>query len=188
MPIQVSDKYLAEFKELCDKKGIKYDTDAEYREAAYNLLNYFNTLIEIDMERQRWDERLKKEPKGFSMHSEGRSCSLCKVDVRGDIWYDKWGLKCLNCHEAYKKKIVPGYVFRDHDNEKHVTDTQLATISGLHVQTVRKLIRQGKIKARKIPRGPNLILRKDNPNLGNTIDAERAKKLISRNQSGSSPG
>ena len=53
----------------------------------------------------------------------------------------------------------------DYDHEKYVTDSALSYKSGLHIQTIRKLIRQGKIKARQIPKGPFLILRKDNPNL-----------------------
>jgi hypothetical protein len=35
----VSDKYLKEFKELCDKKNIKYETEAEYEEADMSTAN-----------------------------------------------------------------------------------------------------------------------------------------------------
>jgi hypothetical protein len=47
---KVSEKYLKEFKQLCDKKGIKYDTEAEYRDAAQNLLGFVGLLVEIGME------------------------------------------------------------------------------------------------------------------------------------------
>lgn len=50
----------------------------------------------------------------------------------------------------------------DYDHERCITDSDLARKSGLHVQTIRKLIRQSKIKARCIPGGPFLILKKDN--------------------------
>lgn len=50
----VSDKSLKEFKELCEKEGIKYKTEEEYRNAANNLVNFVGILVEIDMEeRQR---------------------------------------------------------------------------------------------------------------------------------------
>lgn len=175
--INVSDKYLGEFKQLCKKEGIKYETEAEYREAANNLVNFVDLLVQMGMEHDGWDKRLEKEPKGFALPSEGRSCSLCHKMVFGEVWYDKWGMKCMNCHEAFKKKIIPGYVFKDRDNEKHITDSRLADISGLHIQTIRKLIRQGKIKARKVPGGPVVILRKENPNIQNIMHEERANRV-----------
>lgn len=172
--INVSDKYITEFKKLCEKEGIKYETEAEYHAAANNLVNFVDLLVQMDMEHRSWDRRLETEPKGFVLPSEGRSCSLCHTMVFGEVWYDKWGMKCMNCHEAFKKKVIPGYVFKDHDNKKHITDSRLADISDLHVQTIRKLIRRGEIKARKVPGGPNVILRKENPDIADVIAAEKA--------------
>lgn len=170
---QVSDKYLKEFKELCDEKGIKYDTEAEYEQAASNLVNLVSTLVDIDMEERQRKNRLEKEPKGFALEGKGRNCSLCQRSVyEGDGWYDKWGFKCMNCQEAVNKKKIPGSLCGDWRNEKYVTDSTLSYKSGLHIQTIRKLVRNGKIKARQIPKGPYLILRKDNPNLMGVIDAE----------------
>lgn len=171
--INVSDKYVAEFKKLCEKEGIKYETEAEYHEAANNLVNFVDLLVQMDTEHRSWDKRLETEPQGFALPSEGRSCSLCHKMVFGEVWYDKWGMKCMNCHEAFKKKIIPGYVFKDHDNEKHITDSRLTDISGLHTQTIRKLIRQGKIKARIVPGGPWVILRKENPDIADVIAVEK---------------
>jgi hypothetical protein len=173
---EVSDKYLASFKKLCDEKGIKYETDAEYRDSARNLLGFVDTLVQIDMEERERKARLKKEPKGFSMAGEGRNCSLCGRVVfdKEEGWYDKWGFKCMNCQDAVNKRIIPGSLCRDYDNKKCITDSDLAWKSGLRVQTIKKLVRQGKIKARQIPHGPYVILRKDNPYILNVIDAERA--------------
>ncbi len=36
----ISDKSLKGFKEAFEKDGIKYETDAEYKEAALNLVNF----------------------------------------------------------------------------------------------------------------------------------------------------
>jgi hypothetical protein len=46
---QVSDKHLKEFKKICDEKGITYETEAEYRESANNLVNFVDLLVEMDM-------------------------------------------------------------------------------------------------------------------------------------------
>ena len=172
----ISDKSLQGFKEAFNKDGIKYETDAEYRDAAMNLVNFVDTLVEMDMEERQRKQRLEKEPKGYSLEGRGRSCSLCGRSIHeGDGWYDKWGFKCMNCQDAINKKKIPGSLCGDWKNEKHVTDSTLAFKSGMHVQTIRKLIRNDKIKARQIPKGPYLILRKDNPNLLDVIDAEKAE-------------
>ena len=149
---QVSDKSVEKFKELCEKKGIKYETEAEYREAMHNLVGFVDLLVEMDMAQRALKKRLETEPKGFSVEGKGRNCSLCGSSVyEGDVWYDKWGFKCMKCQRcislSYKAK--------------------------LHTQTIRKLIRNGSIKARPIPNGPYMIFRKDNPNLKEILEKER---------------
>lgn len=174
---QVSDKSFREFKELCKKKNIEYENDAEYKAVAQNLLNFVGLLVDIDKEERELKSRLKKEPKGFAMEGEGRNCSLCRQIVGDEKgWYDKWGFKCMNCQDAINKKKVPGSLCRDYKHEKYRTDSTLAWETGLHTRTIQKLIRQGKIIAREIPKGPFLILKKDNPNLADVIDAEGSSK------------
>lgn len=163
---KVSEKYLKEFKELCEKKNIKYETEAEYETAARNLVGLVDLLVEMDMAQRALKKRLDTEPKGYVLEGNGRNCSLCGRSVYdGDGWYDKWGFKCMNCQDAVNKKKIPGSLCGDYDHKKYVTESTLSYKSGLHTQTIRKLIRQGKIKARQIPKGPFLILRKDNPDL-----------------------
>lgn len=171
---QISDKYLTDFKKLCDEKGIKYETEAEYHEAASNLVGFVDLLVQIDMEERGRKKRLESEPKGFALEGKGRNCSLCKRSVYdGDGWYDKWGFKCMNCQDAVNKKKIPASLCRDWDNKKCITESSLAYKVGLHSQTIRKLIRNGEIKVRKIPNGPNMILRKDNPNIADILKREQ---------------
>lgn len=170
---KVSEKYLKNFKKTCDEKGIKYETEAEYEEAARNLVSFVELLVEMDMAQRALKKRLETEPKGFALEGKGRNCSLCRRSVYDeDGWYDKWGFKCINCQDAVNKRKIPGSLCGDWDNEKCITESDLAWKMKLHPQTVRKLIRQGKIKARQIPHGPQLILRKDNPNLKDVIEKE----------------
>ena len=81
---RISDKHFAEFKAICEKEGIKYETEAEYRDAAQNLIGLIDTLMQSDFEERQRKTRLEKEPKGFAMAGEGRSCSLCKRSVYGE--------------------------------------------------------------------------------------------------------
>lgn len=171
---KISDKYLKEFKELCDEKGIKYETEEEYRSSASNLVELVDLLVQIDMEERARKKRLEDEPKGYALEAKGRNCSLCGRSIyEGDGWYDKWGFKCMNCQDAVNKKKIPGSLCGDWNHEKYMTDSTISWKTGLHTQTIRKLIRQGKLKARQIPNGPYLILRKDNPDISDVLSEEK---------------
>jgi len=151
---------MTEISNSDDLKQRKF-TDEELKRVA----QYFEILIEIDQAEKARFRRLEQEPKGFSLLGEGRSCSLCKQSIHNEGFFDKWGFKCLNCQNAVNKRIIPGSVCRDWDNEKHITDTTLAMELGISIHKIRKLIRERKIIGRRVPNGPYIILRKDNPSL-----------------------
>lgn len=48
----ITGKDLESWKVALAKSGIKYETDDEYQEAIYNLVNYFDTLIQMDQQQQ----------------------------------------------------------------------------------------------------------------------------------------
>lgn len=170
----ISEKEMTEFKKLCDDKGITYETEGEYRESMHNLVSFVDLLLEMDMAQKALKKRLETEPKGFSLEGKRRNCSLCGHGIyQGDGWYDKWGFKCMNCQDAVNKKKIPGSLCGDYDHKESIPDTILAMKSGIHYKTIRKLIRNGSIKARPIPNGPFMILRKDNPNLRAVLEEER---------------
>lgn len=173
----ISEKSLDEFIALSKKEGIKYKTRAEASESANNLIGLCDILIRMGLEEDGFKKRLEKEPKGFPLAGEDRNCSLCGYVVyESDGWYDKWGFKCTNYQKAVDKKQIPGSLCGDYDNKKCITDTSLSHKSGLHVQTIRMLIRQGRIKARQIPNGPYMVLRKDNPDILGLIRQMSTKK------------
>ena len=137
-----------------------------------------DVLIEIDLKQKKLYARLKDKPKGFAMSGEGRNCSLCGRHVWDDGgWFDKWGFKCLNCQDTVNKRKIPGSLCRDYNHEKSIPDTALAIDLGVKVQAIRKLIREGKIIGRKIPNGPYMVLRKDNPTLSHTLNREFSEHL-----------
>lgn len=173
--VQVTDKYLKEFKELCAKEGIGYETDAEYRDSASNLLSLVELLLESSREDLLRKERLKDEPKGFSIPSEGKTCFVCHLNIFGDIWYDKYGLKCADCQTAFKKRVFPGYILKDDEHKRHITSSQLNWKFGIHPQTIKKLVRNGELKARQIPKGPMIFLKTENPNLHEIIAKYKKK-------------
>lgn len=48
----ITGKDLEEWKVALAKSGITYDTDEEYQEAIYNLVNYFDVLIQMDQQQK----------------------------------------------------------------------------------------------------------------------------------------
>ena len=174
---RVSDESLDKFIEVSEKEGHKYETREDARQSANNLVGFFDVLIQIDQEEKARVRKLEDHPKGYAIPAKGHTCPLCGhclFDV--DMWYDKWGMKCMNCQNALNKKVVPGYVFRDYKHEKSVSDSTLSWKADLHIQTIRKLVRQGKLKARIVPNGPYVFLRKENPNLMDVIDEEKMER------------
>lgn len=183
--LKLSEEAYAEFKRISDEQGIKYKDDADMRIQANSLVSLVKTLQEGHFERESWKQRLKDEPKGFSLESKGRNCSFCKQTVWGDIWYDKNGLKCLGCQEAFDTKLFPQYVFADKKNEKHITPDLLAEVCNLSRQTIHGLIRSGRIKARTAKSGKTIILRRENPDVSDVLHEaieKRRKYLQKKNE------
>ncbi len=176
----LSDESYKKYKEISEKQGIKYKSNSELRDTADNLVGFFEILMEMDQEEQSYKRRLKSEPKGFSMRGNGRNCSLCNKSISEEGFYDKWGFKCMNCQDAINKKKIPGSLCGDYEHKKYMTDSVLSYKTGIHIQTIRKLIRQGKIKARKIPNGPYIITHKDNSNIQTIIHQEKRKEHLNK--------
>lgn len=144
-------------------------TDDDYR----RLVRYFNLLIEIDQQDKARYAKLKGSPKGFAMDSEGRQCGLCFKSVYDTPgWFDKWSFKCSTCQDAVNKRKIPGSLSGDYSHEKSIPDTVLASKLNIGVRTIRKKIKDGEIIGRRIPDGPYMILRKDNPNLRDILNQE----------------
>lgn len=160
---------------MSDNKQLKCEfTDDERR----RLVDYFSLLIEIDQREKARFAKLKDFPKGFAMEGEGRRCGLCFKSVYGDSsgWFDKWGFKCSNCQGAVNKRKIPTSLCGDYRHDKSIPDTLLASRLDVSVRTIRKKIKDGEIVARRIPNGPYIILRKDNPNLSDILNQEAISK------------
>lgn len=171
----VSDKSFEEFKLLMEKHGQIYPSDEEARAAANNLLDLMEILLRVDREDQRRGERLKTEPQGFPVESENRNCPFCMNYTNQSLWYDKYGLKCIDCQNALRKKQVPGYIFKDHKNEKHITADTLSWRYGVSKKLINGLVKRGEIRVRTIDhegkQSTKVILRKDNPNLVSIVNS-----------------
>lgn len=52
----ITGKDLESWKVALAKSGITYDTDEEYQEAIYNLVSYFDILIQMDQQQKSTNE------------------------------------------------------------------------------------------------------------------------------------
>lgn len=155
---------------MSDNEQLKREfTDDEHR----SLVDYFSLLIEIDQQEKARYAKLTDFPKGFAMVGEGRQCGLCFKSVYDTSgWFDKWVFKCSNCQDAVNKRKIPGSLCGDYRHWRSIPDTILASRLNISVRTVRKKIKDSEIIGRRIPGGPYMILRKDNPKLSRILSHE----------------
>lgn len=148
--MEPSDKYIKEFQELCKKEYGKDLTWEEAADGARSLLSFaeiaFNSY-KTDCIRKR---KLKDHPKGFHL-DDGKiySCRICRENISNEqTWWDESGIKCMHCQKALDKKIIPKNVCKSRDNWYSVHD--FSYYFEIKSPTVRKFIRQGKLKPRII--------------------------------------
>lgn len=146
-------KAVQEFKQIFKKEYNKELSDKEAYESAQNLLNFFEIIYGISKKEYLRKQRLKKEPKGFHLENgKFYSCLICKQTTPGEqAWWDKYGTKCMNCQRNLNKKILPKRLLKG----KFPTDNwyvswQLKDKFGIHPATLKKLVREGKLKSIKL--------------------------------------
>ena len=183
--MSLSKESIKEFKKIYKEKYGKELNDQEAYESASNLLGLFDALYKSALEEHKRKHRLKKEPEGFHLTDGIYNCLICHVQVNKETsWYDKWGIKCLLCQKAVKNGIIPSFVCKDRDSWYAIW--QLEKNFGIKHQTAKKMVREGKLKARIVPHNNGdpyeyIFLKKENPNL---IDPDRkspARKSYDKN-------
>ncbi len=150
--------------------GVTYQTKEELDERicmdAEAMAHFLYDIYQIH---KQFEARLEREPGGYSFPAEGRTCTLSMGGGSGDFWYDKKGMRCMDCQTAYIKKIIPGYVFTDKDDKRHITETRLIVRHNADRKEIRKYIKNGVLKVRRIEHGqfpPTFVFLKcENPNL-----------------------
>ncbi len=169
----VSPKAIKEFQEIYKKKCGKELTHEEAAEASRNLVGLFEILYDSHIAELKLKEKLKESPKGFSiMDGKTYNCGICYAQIKNEqLWYDKWGKKCLACQDAVSKRIIPGKIC--YNDQYWYATRELESYFKLKTPTVKKLIRQGVLKTRTIPKsGFEVFFVKDN------IDVLPPKEIV----------
>ncbi|KKU11478.1 MAG: hypothetical protein UX15_C0004G0001 [Parcubacteria group bacterium GW2011_GWA1_45_7] len=171
--MSLSQEAIDEFKVIYKDQNGKELTDAEASEAANNLVNFYKLLWDISQKEVQLKRRLKKEPDGFPVDNH-YSCRACGISINPETgWYDRWGQKCKPCTKAVRDGTIPTFVCEHRDS--YYSMWHLKDKFGIKTPTAKKLIKEGKLKARVILTESGnvhdyIFLKKENPEL---IDLDR---------------
>ncbi len=148
--METTNERLLEIKEILEKEhGREFSLDE-----AQDALNRINVLAQIiadaAIEKCEWENKLRKYPKGFHLERSS-TCMICGSSKQGDeLWYDKYGIKCIICQKAIDKKIIPVVLMKNTNNWYNSIEMEI--YFGIKAPQIRKLIKQNKLKARTILR------------------------------------
>ena len=157
-----NDKTLSEFQELFKAAYGKELTMKEAEEAFDKLVELAKVLQDIAWEERCRRLKLRDHPEGYHLDDHHYSCRICGTDVSGEqSWYDKYGISCIACRDARRKKIIPAAAYRHPDSWYSMWE--FGFYWNVKPAIVRRFIRSGKLKARIVP-GSNfhLFMIKDN--------------------------
>lgn len=147
----ISDKSLEKFREIFEKRSGRKWSDDEVRDSAERLSKFCSILIDIYMSERRKEKKLEEFPNGYHLdNSEGQyHCRICYRPIQGEeSWYDKYGLKCMDCQRNIDNGTIPGEICKD--DKLWFKSWQLKDDLGIHPMTAKKLAREGKLKVREL--------------------------------------
>ncbi len=142
------DKRVLEMKETLEREhGREFSFDE-----AQDVLNTLNALakiiVNISIEQCEWENKLTKIPQGFHI-DRGATCMICGVTKQGnELWYDKYGLKCMICQDAIDQKVIPGVSIKNNNN--WYSNIEMAIYFGIKATQIRKLTKGNHLKSRNI--------------------------------------
>ncbi len=149
--MELSEERIKEFQEIFRKEYGRELTWEEATESARNLLGLYEVLYEVAEKEFFRKERLKKSPGGFYLEAEHTyTCCVCGQDMPGErVWYDQYGIKCPPCQAAVKKRLIPAASCKSRGSRYSMWEFDY--YFGIKAPTIRKFIRQGKLKSRIVP-------------------------------------
>jgi len=147
----ITDQSLQKYKEILERDSKRKWSDDEVREASERLTRFASLLIDIFLEEKKKEKKLEEFPNGY--HLEDRDgqyhCRICYRYIEGkDTWYDKYGLKCMDCQRNIDSGVIPGEICKD--DSLWFKGWQFKNDFGIHPQTAKKLVREGKLKVREL--------------------------------------
>ena len=147
----ITDQSLQKYKEILERDSKRKWSDDEVRDAVERMTQFCTLIIDMYREEKQKERKLKEFPNGY--HLEDRDgqyhCRICYRYIEGkDTWYDKYGLKCMDCQRNVDNDVIPGEICKDEN--LWFKNWQLKSDLGIHPQTAKKLVREGKLKVHNL--------------------------------------
>jgi hypothetical protein len=147
----ITDQTLQKYKEILERDSKRKWSDDEVRDAVERVTQFCTIIIDMYREEKKKEKKLEEFPHGY--HLEDRDgqyhCRICYRYIEGkDTWYDKYGLKCMDCQRNIDNGVIPGEICKDED--LWFQNWQLKSDFGIHHSTAKKLVREGKLKVREL--------------------------------------
>lgn len=109
------------------------------------------TALNITLREARWEQKLQHHPNGFAVTGKKYPCRLCGQGREADqMWYDRFGLKCIACQQAVEQGVIPGEIVLD--DTLYYKEFDLAHYFRLEGKALREWIKKGLLKPRIIPK------------------------------------
>jgi dephospho-CoA kinase len=126
----------------------RVDSEKRTKYSNHNVVQLQRLYGEVQGRENVRKRRLEKEPKGFAIPAgETYSCHICFTSINStNGWYDKYGFKCLDCQRAVDEGILPPEVFEEENS--WYTDWHVESEFHIPAPTIKKLVRDGKLKPR----------------------------------------
>lgn len=166
--MKLQEKAIAEFQRIYKKEYGKELPYEEAEEQANHLIRFSELMIDMYIRDEKRKDRLKTEPKGFPLDGVGYTCPICRQSTReGEVWFDKYGIKCLTCKKGIDRKEIPASMAKFTD--KWYSKYDMESRFGLKTPTLKKWVRNGILKSRCITNDgkgihAEIFLIKDNKN------------------------
>lgn len=147
----IKDKSLEKFREILERDSKRKWSDDEVKDSVDRLTRFCTLIIDMYREEKLKEKKLEEFPTGYHLDDrEGQyHCNICYKYITGEeTWYDKYGLKCMDCQRNIDNGIIPGEICKNED--LWFKSWQLKSDLGIHPMTAKKLVREGKLKVKNL--------------------------------------
>jgi len=118
---------------------------------AENIHRINEIMLPFQKEEEYRQRKLEKFPKGFHLSGKGYTCAICRDSCSDEeTWYDKYGVKCVECQRAIDRGEIPAVCAEDTDTWYSCWDMQ--SDFNIRRATLRRWIKEDLIKARTVKR------------------------------------
>ena len=154
--IEPSKELIGKIKATLEKEKGSECSWEEASKVASDLKRLAELIAGVSIEESQRQLKLKEFPKIFKLDGIGYTCSICGGSAsQENSWYDKYGIKCMDCQRGIDKKQIPASLSKRKDS--WYSKYELESNFNIKGPDLRKWIKQDILKARTITEDNNKV-------------------------------